>query len=282
MNGSTKSKIKKIISLILALFLSLTMALSVLVLVIQNTVLNPDYLRNQLSTSHYYDNVITEVEEKFSSYASASGFDDSFFKTVLNINDVQLKVNESLSVLYGESDVSIGVSDFQNTLYSKLVQNVKDRKIALNTNTDKAVRLLAQTCAETYLQYVSIPYAKEISMYFPKLKHILFFLQIISLSLAVALVLLIFFINHWKHRAVRAYIYAMAGTTLMLTVLPVVFLISGFSNRIALISKSLYELAVCYLNGIAFLSLEVALIFVVALVLLSLLYRYFLKKAKNG
>jgi hypothetical protein len=162
------------------------------------------------------------------------------------------------------------------------VQNVKDRKIALNTNTDKAVRLLAQTCAETYLQYVSIPYAKEISMYFPKLKHILFYLQIISLSLAVALVLLIFFINHWKHRAVRAYIYAMAGTTLMLTALPVVFLISGFSNRIALISKSLYELAVCYLNGIAFLSLEVALIFVVALVLLSLLYRYFLKKAKNG
>ena len=97
MNGSTKSKIKKIISLILALFLSLTMALSVLVLVIQNTVLNPDYLRNQLSTSHYYDNVITEVEEKFSSYASASGFDDSFFKTVLNINERYFPV---LDVLY--------------------------------------------------------------------------------------------------------------------------------------------------------------------------------------
>ena len=281
MAGRNKSTIKKIISLLLAFLLSLTMAFSMLILVIQSTVLNPDYLRNQLSSSHYYDNVITEVEDKFSSYASASGFDENFFKTVLNINDVQLNVNESLSVLYGESDASVDVLDFQNTLYGKLIQNVKDRKIALNENTDKAVKLLAQTCSDTYLQYVSIPYAKEISMYFPRLRHILFYLQVISFALTVVMVLLIFFMNHWKHRAVRAYIYAVAGTTLMLVVLPVVFLISGFSNRIALISKSLYELAVCYLNGIAFLSLEVALIFVVALILLGLLYRYLLKKAKN-
>ena len=126
MAGRNKSTIKKIISLLLAFLLSLTMAFSMLILVIQSTVLNPDYLRNQLSSSHYYDNVITEVEDKFSSYASASGFDENFFKTVLNINDVQLNVNESLSVLYGESDASVDVLDFQNTpAHRRLVDGVR-------------------------------------------------------------------------------------------------------------------------------------------------------------
>ena len=282
MSDRNKSKSRKIITLCLAFFLSLSMALSAFALAVQNTVLNPNYLRNQLSSSHYYDNVTTEAEEKFSSYASASGFDSDFFKTVININDVQLKVNESLSVLYGESDADPAVSDFQNILYDKLVQNVKDRKIALTASTNNSVKLLAKTCADTYLQYVSIPYAKEISQYFPKLRKILILLQVVSLILTVVFALLIFLINHWKHRAVRAYIYATGGTALMLSVLPILFLLSGYSGRIALLSRSLYELAVSYINGIAYLFLEEALFFAAVLILFIFLYRYLLKRAKEG
>ena len=282
MTKTTKSQVRKAVSILFSFFLSLFLFFSALILVAQNTLLNPNYLRNQLGKSHYYENVTEEVEDEFSSYASASGFDDQFFKTVLNINDVQLKVNESLSIVYGDSGGTMNVTDFQNTLYDLLVQNAKDRGIAVTKDSEQALRLLAKTCADTYLQYVSFPFAQEISSFLPKVGHSLFLLQALSVFFIALFAGLIFLINYWRHRAVRACIYSVSGAVLMLTAFPLLFLISGTAGRIALISRSLYGLAVSYLDGIAFLLLQVALLYAVLLALLVLLYRHLLKRARGG
>lgn len=281
MTKTTKSRLRKAVSILFSFFLSLFLFFSALIMVAQNTVLNPDYLRSQLGKSHYYENVTAEVEDEFSSYASASGFDDAFFKTVLNINDVQLKVNESLSIVYGDSEGAISTSDFQDTLYGRLVQNAKDRGISVTKDSEQALQLLAKTCADTYLQYVSFPFAQDISSYLPKIGHDLFLLQVFSVFFIALFAVLIFLINYWRHRAVRAYIYSVSGAILMLAVPPSLFLISGTAGRIALISKSLYGLAVSYLDGIALLLLQMSLLYALLLGLLVLLYRHLLKRARG-
>jgi hypothetical protein len=248
-------------------------------LIFGNTVGNPDYMRNQLGKSHYYEHAIEEVEEQFTSYASASGFDQQFFKTVIDVNDVQLDVNQSLSVLYGESLDPVDKSRFENRLYNKLTENVKNRGLSLSADTQKSLRLLAQTCTETYVQYISIPYASELSPFINKMKKPTLVLEFVLLLLIALLAAAIYRANHWRHRALRAYLYAGYGAALMLFVFPAAVLISGIINRLAFISKSLYLFAVCYLNGIIYSFFLVSLLFFCISILLSFLYCRVKKKA---
>lgn len=73
-----KLNLKNIITIIFSFFLSLFLFVLCGILIIHSTVFNPDYMRDQLNRSHYYENVTEEVEEEFTSYGSASGFDETF------------------------------------------------------------------------------------------------------------------------------------------------------------------------------------------------------------
>lgn len=276
MNSMThleKSRWKRWISILFAFFLSLFLFFLSVLAVAQGTVLNPDYMRKQLDASHYYDHVITEVEDEFVSYASASGFDGRFFQTLLDLNDVQMGVNHSLSVLYGESGRPEDTSDFEEKLYEKLSENVKGRGIAFSPAVEQGLRLLAKTCADTYIQYISIPYAGELAPAVQKIKRPLLLSEFALTFLIVFLSAAIFRLNRWRHRALRAYLYAAFGAALMLAVFPSVILLSGKVNQLAMISRSMYAFAVCYLNGILYDFLLCALMMGMIGLALGLLYR---------
>lgn len=279
MTGKQKSIFKKGIILIFAFFLSFFLFFFSALLIFGNTLENPDYMRNQLGKSHYYEHAIEEVEEQFSSYASASGFDQQFFKTVMDINDVQLDVNQSLSVLYGESSEPTDKSQFENRLYGKLIENVKERGIPLSADTQKSLQLLAKTCTQTYVQYISIPYAAELSPLVTKMKKPILILELVLLFFIVLFAVAIYKMNRWRHRALRAYLYSGFGTVLMLAVLPALILLSGIVGRLAFISKSLYQFAVCYINGILYNFFFAALFFLLLSILFSFFYRYVKTKA---
>ncbi len=278
MTKTGSSNLRSILTIVFSFFISFFLFLLCGIIIVQSTVFNPDFMRSQLSKSHYYENVTAEVEDAFISYGSASGFDEPFFKTVIDLNNVQLNVNESLSVLYGSSKATADTTDFEQKLKTKLTENVKNRGISVTADTEKGLQLLAKTCADTYTQYISIPYAKELAVILQTLKKPLIYAEIALSLFIIILAILISALNRWRHRAIRAYIYAVSGTMLMLFVLFVTLLLSGKINRIALISKSLYEFFVCYLTGFAFLFLQFTLILGVVLAILALLYRSMLKQ----
>lgn len=279
MTGRQKSTLKKGITLIFAFFLSLFLFFLSILLIFGSTLENPDYMRNQLGKSHYYEHAIEEVEDEFSSYASASGFDQQFFKTVMDINDVQMDVNQSLSVLYGESAEPVDKSRFEDKLYEKLTENVKSRGITLSADTQKALQLLAKTCKETYVQYISIPYAADLAPLVGKAKKPILILEMVLFFFIALFAAAIYRMNHWRHRALRAYLYAGFGTALMLFVFPAAVLFSGIVNRLAFLSKSLYQFAVCYVDGIIYSFFFAALFFFALSVLISFLYCHVKKKA---
>lgn len=279
MTQSSKSKIKKIITIVFSFFLSFLLFLLSITAIIQYTLLNPDYMRDKLNKSHYYENAMTEVEDQFSAYGSASGFSKQFFQTVLDINNVQLNVNQSLSSLYGVSNSSADTSSFEDKLTKQLENNARNRGLKITPDAQKGIRLLVETCASTYLQYISIPYAKEIAPALQKLKKPIALLQFISLCFIILFTAFVYLLNRYRHRAIRAYIYSISGTTLMLFVFPVVLLVSGKVNQIALMSKSLYLFAVSYMNGIAWSFLLVALLFALILLLLIFFYHRLKEKA---
>lgn len=256
----------------LSFLISLLLFLLACALVLQGTLLNPDYLRKQLNESHYYENALAEVENEFSSYASASGFDQKLLDSALDISDLQLSVNQSLNQIYGEESEPGGTADFQSKLDQILTRNAESRGAALTEDSKKSLLLLAQTCSDTYLQEISFPYAKELAEIVGKIKTGLRLPSLLLLVLAAALVWVLFRINRWKHRALRYCIYAVSGTMLMLAAFPAYLLLSGRIGQVAILSKSLYSLTVSCANGILTLFLECAAVSAGVAAILCFLY----------
>lgn len=267
-----KSTAEKAVSILISFLISFFLFLFACVLIVQCTLLNPDYMRKQLSESHYYENSLAEVENEFSSYASASGFDQKLLDSALDISDLQLSVNESLNRIYGEESEHDGTADFRSKMNQILTRNAESRGVALTEDSKKSLQLLAQTCSETYLQDISLPYTKELAEGIGKIKAGLRIPSLLLPVLAAVLVGILFRINRWRHRALRACIYAVSGTILMLAIFPAYLLLSGQIGQVSILSKSLYALIVSCANGVLILFLEFALISAGIAAVLCLLY----------
>ncbi len=267
-----KSTAEKAVSVLVSFLMSLLLFLFACVLILQGTLLNPDYLRKQLYESHYYENVLEEVENEFSSYASASGFDQKLLNSALDINDLQMVANQSLNRIYGEKAENISNANFQSKLNQILTQNAKSRGVTLTEDNKKSLLLLAQTCSDTYLKDISFPYTEELGEAIGKIKTILRLPSVLLPVLVVILAGVLFRITPWRHRALRACIYAVSGTTLMLAVFPAYLYFSGRIGQVAILSKSLYALTVSCANGILILFLEGAAVSAGIAAILCLLY----------
>lgn len=267
-----KSTAEKAVSVFLSFLISLLLFLFACVLIAQGTLLNPNYLRKQLYESHYYENVLEEVENEFSSYASASGFDQKLLVSALDINDLQLAANQSLNQIYGERAESVSTANFKNKLSQILTQNAESRGVTLTEDNKKSLLLLAQTCSDTYVKDISFPYTEELAEAIWKLKTRLRIPSVLLPVLAAVLVWILFLITPWRHRALRACIYAASGTTLMLGVFPAYLFLSGRIGQIAILSKSLYALTVSSANGILILFLEAAAVSAGIAAILCLMY----------
>lgn len=267
-----KSTAEKAVSILISFLISLFLFLFACNLIAQCTLLNPDYLRKQLSESHYYENTLAEVENEFSSYASASGFDQKLLDSALDISDLQLSVNQSLNQIYGEEPEQHVAADFQGKLDQILTRNAESRGVSLTEENKNSLQFLAETCSNTYLQDISFPYTKELAEVIGKIKTCLKIPGLLLPMMAAVLAGILFRINRWRHRALRACIYAVSGTMLMLAALPAYLYFSGRIGQVSILSKSLYALTVSCANGVLILFLEFALISAGITTVLCLLY----------
>lgn len=267
-----KSNAEKAASILISFLISLILFLFAGVLIAQGTLLNPDYLRKQLHESRYYENAMEEVENEFSSYASASGFDHKLLDSALDLSDFQLSVNQSLNRIYGDKEGNTSAENFKNKLNQILTQNAESRGVALTEDNKRSLLLLAQTCSDTYLQNIGFPYTEELAEGIEKIKTGLRIPSVLLPIAAAVLAGILFRMNRWRHRALRACIYAVLGTTLMLAVFPAYFFLSGRIGQVAILSKSLYALTVSCANGILTLFLESAAVSAGVAAVLCLLY----------
>lgn len=279
MTHTARNKVRGAVSVVFSFFLSLFLFLFVLLIIVQSTLLSEGYLREQMNKSNYYLHVIENLKASFESYGNASGFDKAFFEDFLDPSTVQRDVNQTISYLYGNGGHALDKQAFEDSMYDALVQDAQARGYSLTDQNQEALRYLAGTCAQTYEQYISMPYFDQISSLLRKLekpvKYGIMGLGVFILFLAVFL----FFVQRWKHRAFRSYLYAVGGAGLMLLLPPVAVLISGKIQRISFMTKSMYQLAVNYLTGICVDLLISVGALAVAVAMLAILYRQFKKRA---
>lgn len=263
-------KVKKIISLILSFILSVLIAVMSIVVIVKITFLDEAFLRKQITASQYSENLIKDLEKSFTSYGIVSGFDSEFFKEVLQSESVKTDIYHEVSFLYGSGTKRASKTEFNEKLNSIILKDVQARGFEINESVQEALLYLSNTCTEDYMSSIEIPFMSSAKDIITKLNNLTTYAVSLLLFLSFVVVLIIYFLNSWKRRKLRYYIYSVAGAFLMIFV-PAVFVSS--SNKIELIgisSRASYYLAVDYFREVLGVFFVLAAVLGVMCVLLTL------------
>lgn len=284
MNRKIQAKVRAGICCILSFFISMFSFLLVCVIIFQSTALNEDFFLKHLSDTDFYAKLTEEIKQDFISYGSASGVDashfDYVFSEIIPSTQIQQDVQTSVHQVFTGTVEPLGTSYLSENLEQSFFQYAQEH--GQEISDQEAVSYLVKTCMDTYSDYVTLPYAAQISnvilQYSSPIQLLSFGLFCVILLLAVFL----FLINRWKHRAIRFYLYALSGTGLMTLAIPIAALLSNKIDKISLASPAFYDFAVSYLHGMVFTFFLGSLCIAIFVLILSFLYVHLRQRAKKA
>ena len=268
-----KSTMRKIISIVFSFLISMLLFLTICLIVVRITVLNTDYMLDKLGSSNYYHQLSNEIEEQYAYISASSGIEESAFDGMVDTALLKQHVNSVFENIYKGSTEKVNTSAVSKDLYNKFLGYAEKNGYTVDDATSEALQYLADECQAVYDTYVNIPYINTISPFFVKMVKPVN-ITILALSAVIILMaVIIFVINRWRHRAVRAYIYALSGSFLMVLVLPLAVFLSGKINHIAITSKALYGLTVDFVEGILAMFFIISILLLVFVLVLLLVYQ---------
>lgn len=279
MNRKTKSRIRAAICCVFAFLISLLLFFASLLLVTDSTVLQESYARKSMEESSYYQQLTMEIRNHLQGYSDATGIDKEFFSECVEELQVRDAVSQELDSLYQNKASTLGAEQVKKDFYTKFEAYAQSRNMELTEETRAALQYLAGVCAEDYISAVSIPFLSTFSLLVQKLDGIALKALLALVVIIVILIAYFFFVNRWKHRAVRYLIYALSGGFLLVLSLPAAVLLSNKIGQIALVNESAYGFAVNYLNGIFYMMLIIAAVLAVLIAVLAIVYRTMRKRS---
>jgi hypothetical protein len=276
MDRVAKSRLRSAICGVFSFLISMLLFLLTVLAVLQGTLLRQGFLESHMQSADFYSKVSSEIKEQYISYGNASGFDepffDSVFVSVITTDQIKQDVNTLVGQMYSNTKLELDTAALNQKLYDAFVKNAESRRFDVTPQVEEQLHFLTDTCITAYEQAVTFPYGSQIGSLLTKAAVPLRAAMIVCGVVVVALALFLYFLNRWKHRAVRYGIYAVTGTLLMTLVLPLLALFSDRIHRIGIESQGMYDFAVSYMTGVVNLFFVAAAVQAVLLGVLSVCY----------
>lgn len=279
MNSKGKYRIKCIISSILSFLICLLSFFLIFLVIAKITILNENFMVKTMNKSNFYYQVKNELAEQMAVYEGTSGFNNNFFNNAIDINMVEKDAKIIVHNIYSNNNEIIDVSEFKKVLYDKFMEEANTREDNITNETQKSLEYFAQTCAETYLNIIKVPFSNQVSLLinsFVKPVNI----AILALSGSILFIALFMFLIS-KSNSVRYFIYALESEFLFAIIIPTVYFISGKINNIPIINQALRNFAIFYVNRILYHFIYIAIIILLLIIILLIIYGKTLKKVKK-
>ncbi len=257
MTKSTK-RFRSIMCGIVSYLLSVSLTLLFLCLTVRITALNPSYAVTVAESSDYAELMQKELKEEFVSYGNACNVDESFFdglfNDVITPEQIESDTKEGLYDFFNnEVKDSIDTSKIEEKILRALEDYAEGKGFALNESVINNLKEMSEEMGDLYNSYVGIftssyfsTAANLISKYMPVLNY-----AVTGLAVFSVLAFVIIRLSYKKAKNyTRYYVYATAGSALMLFVAPAAALIMRIGNRINLANASLHGFASGYINYI--------------------------------
>ena len=171
-------------------FLESLMLLSIVVLlVLKFTLLNNNYLKNQLEKNNYYEKLSKEIKTEMSYYTEQSGFDDTILEDIFKVSDVKSATNKYISSIYTGETEKFDTTLLEEKLNKNITNYLKDDNFKV-TNNEEIQKFIKQMSKIYNNEIKLMGYTDSIGTLIPKLKNVIeYILLVLSLTLLLFLII---------------------------------------------------------------------------------------------
>ncbi len=274
------SKVKGVLFCLLSFILSLTLFMISILVVLEATAFNSEFILDNMNASDYFIDKKDEIKTSLKDLGYASGLEESFFDDLFDEVLLSNNTQKYLKDYYSGVSKKVDTTEFKQIFNAALDEYIKEK--GLTDVSESAREYLVNHAATIYYRSIEIPLFSVISSYLLTAKKVTPIIILGLLLFAAIIVAILFVANKWKHRAVKYCCYATITSFLTLGIIPAAAFATGIINKINIPSRALYNLFVRCANNVMLAFLFCALMFLVFSVGLYFLYYKKRKRLKHS
>ncbi len=147
--------LKYIISIILSFFIVLTIFLLIATNVLNDKILNKNYIKNKLKETEFNLQISREVESGFEKYIYQSGLPKETIDNLFTEEMIEDDVNSILNSVYEGSEISLSNEKVQETLDKKIQEYVSSQNLNLNEQGKNNIKKFENLIIDEYKNNVN-------------------------------------------------------------------------------------------------------------------------------
>lgn len=279
-------RFRSVICTLLSFLIALSLTLISLLCVVRLTLMNPRFMSYIIDKSGYAQEIHKELKEEFISYGSACNIDESFFdkafESVVTEQMITDSISDGISGFYSNSVEKVSTDELEGKLLSELRVYAEEKGFRLDEELDESLKNMCGEMGDIYRVYVGMFNSSYFKTASDMLARYMPLFNWALIGLSVFALLAVFIIRLFYARAknyLRHYIYATAGSTLMLAVAPAAALIMKIGSKVGVANASLYGFVSGVINSFLIAVLISAAVMAVVTVILSAIRYAAIKRA---
>lgn len=282
-NKNIKKNIVKITSIILCLFLSTSLLMTVLFISIGAN-LSYKSLNKYIVLSGYSRNLSDKILDKLYNIADINHIPHEIFDDFIDASFMTNDIYEYIISMSQNNKDNNNIIKLNNKK-EELAEKIKN--YALNNmeltegqiqNLDKNTDELVDECVLIYQNNMKSVFLEKLYSYSTILNKYFILVSVVLIVIDVLIYIILIIIQKWKHRGYRYNLYSLTSCEIIMVVSVLYLLANNIINRLAIVSKELYNLVVVVLNGV----LGGIYIFIIVFAILIALSAVLYKSKKNN
>jgi len=248
-----KNGIKRISSLlcfILSFLLSITFVTLAVLFVVQWTCFNKNTFYQNLLSSKYYENILSDIYEKAEVITLPTGLSIDVLNNTIELYEVHRDVNGYLEAGFRGEAYEADTRKLESGLEQNIDQFLETEGITADLEQRKNIELYVNSIVDEYKNSIKIPLLNFLISIRDFYEKIYFTGIIICIAVIIIIIRMITGMNEWLHRTIRYVTYSTTAAAFMVAIAPLVALCTGFYKRIQLAPQYFYNLAMIFITNI--------------------------------
>jgi hypothetical protein len=139
-----------IVKILVTAILTLSIILLLLMDIATSTILNKNYIVDQLEETNYYANIYTQVKSNFKKYIYQSGLDESVLDNIVSADEVKNDIDSIIDNIYDGTNIELDYSNLREKLSANIDNYLEEENISLTTENQVAVNKFIDKIVEEY------------------------------------------------------------------------------------------------------------------------------------
>ena len=191
---------KTILNIILSFLLIILIAMSIVINILQDKILNKDYILYKMEENQVYLQVSREVDNGFENYIYQSGLPEDIIKDLYTEDTIKNDVNSFINALYDGTEIQISDSIIRETLDKRINEYLVSENKTLNEQGKKNVEKFEDLIVNEYKNNVNAygSLYKTGHEFLDKLEQVIQKIKFIPIILIIAFIIFLI-INNLKN-----------------------------------------------------------------------------------